>query len=359
MNNTAPSDTDLLYVQDFFKEKELTVAIKKRLAGGVISSVWAGEYFDEVTNNTILCVIKFTKDRPEEMPLPFNKRVDHFVSAEGHNLDTDILNYTKELFKDSSITVVPKVLAHFPEEKITIMEDLTQDPYNLELFANDIREGVASIPYAKNLGETIAKISNELIKNSKNFKPTEGSLEQFEERGRGALFVFHNLQKYYRIFIEKNTAYNNPLILTDVHPKNLFFGKSGVSAVIDYGRTTYGDPQFTVPNFLSHIFLAATVGLVDVSEAFAFIDTVLNSFNQYSDIKINEKDFCFYVGVEILGRSCGRWVNYVDEHKDIEKKTALTYLGQYILVHELQTVNEVKDVVLKVKTKLDAGGFGI
>ena len=342
-------DTDKIFVDDFLKKSGENITILDRLAGGVASSVWAGNYFKE--NITIPCVVKFTKDRPEQMSIPFNSRIDHFVSGEGHNLDTEILLHLGNVLNNEK-TIVPKIFLHYPKERITVMEDLSKDPYNLKLFAHDLAGGIENKNFGLNLGKTIAQIQNVLLKNTLNFLPTEGAREQFEERGQSALFVFHNLQKPYKKFLEKNVKNGNSLVLTDVHPKNLFFGADGTCAVIDYGRTTYGDPQFSLPNFLSHIFLTVAIDILNEENAFNFIDDVISEYSKYSEIVLNEEDFCFYVGIEILGRSCGRWVNYLDEEKDIEKKTALLYLGQFLLTKDIKTIKELKDSVLKTKNSL-------
>jgi hypothetical protein len=91
---------------------------------------------------------------------------------------------------------------------------------------------------------------------------------------------------------------------------------------------------------------------LDEDKAMIFIDDVIKGYSKYSEIILDEEAFCFYSGIEILGRSCGRWVNYLDEEKEIEKKTALLYLSQYILTKEIKTIKELKEIVLKTKASL-------
>lgn len=301
--------------------------------GGVISDVFEG--VQRETGRDV--VIKYTRDRTNDS-LPFNKRIDHFIPAAGHDLDTEILRSLRESIP-ADVVVIPEVLCHLPDVHITVMEHLGKRPHNMSLMSTSLADGITQSGAA--LGKAIANVQFQLSRLA--LTPTEDSVEQFEERGSGLLNAYRNKQVPYKQFMDRHLR-SKTLIPTDIHPKNIMYNIERF-AIIDYGRTAYGDPSFVLPNFASHILMNYTLGKIGPETEVFYFDVIAGYQSECANLGIGaevDKDFFgFYAASEILARSNGRWVNYLDEDTDVEASLALSHLGREIIKQELSSPSDV------------------
>lgn len=349
-----------------FPEETRALSIRNRLAGGVISHIFAGT----IEGRQTPVVIKLTEDRTCEGP-PFNTRTDHFIPREGHNLDTQYLRLLKAVLTPDKV-IIPSVLGHSAKDFITVMEHLGEAPYNMTLMSEDLNTAIQN--HGIKLGMAMAHVQVQIGTythtrvSSDKMKPivaTEDALKQFEERGSGLLEVYRNDQKHYRRFLEQHSHSGNPMIPTDFHPKNLFFNRQGNWGIIDYGRTVKGDPKFVLPNFVSHILMNYIIGKIDES-AISFITDVCNGYAHVLSNEelgglnyiFDEEQFCFYTAAEVLNRRTGKWVNYLDPntHEGMTSSLFLTQFGMTVLNDKVSSIQHMfqlaKELGLKKATLL-------
>lgn len=291
-----------------------------RLAGGVISFVYEGVNIEDGTP----VVLKYTEDRDCKKP-PFNERVDHFISRDGHNDDARILEFLKDNEEPECFTV-PSISHHLPEAWITVMPDLRAPPYEMTLFSTDLKTGISKSGYGIGFAIAMAQIKVQTLTGT--YTPNERPEDQFHERGE---VLLHNNrgQADYLKFMRLHCDEDNPLILTDMHPKNIFFGLGKEISFIDFGRTTTGDPDFVLPNFCSHILLNVIIGNIPSDEGINYVRQAIAGYRaafaksvSYRGFNnIDEAKFIFFTAAEVLNRHKGKFVDYFNG-MDVERKSA-------------------------------------
>ena len=319
------------------------VSLDDKIGGGVISSVFEGTLFT-TDGHSLPIVVKHTRDRQSPMPPPFYERIDHFLSAKSQDADAYFLRFFNSHIQFSSQITLPKVYGHFPEFNITILENLKYCSKKFRLLSEIFPEALRNIDFANNLGSGIAFLNNCLVHQTPAPPYIEDQLIQFEERGLGLLMAFPNSQRQFRKFLQAHLSHQNrQLICTDLHPKNLFYSVTGEVAVIDFGRTTYGDPQYQLSNFLAHIiiyWISDTSNFIHACDIHDFISQIVESYERHTNAICHTK-FCEFIGAEILSRANGRWIDYFGEN-DIKTKSCLSALGQSIFS---RNVNRIETIV--------------
>lgn len=330
----------------------------KRLAGGVISFI-----YEATSDDGKPLVVKYTEDRTNDKP-PFNKRADHFISREGHNVDAKILKFLKEE-EEPEIFTVPQVLHHLPDSFITVMPDLRAEPHEMTLFSTDLSYGIGKNGFA--MGFAIAHAQFKVQQLTGEVIPTETPEDQFGERGEG-LLQNDRRQIHYRRFLELHCQEDNPLILTDLHPKNIFLGLQKEIGFIDFGRTTTGDPDFVLPNFCSHIILNVIIGNIPRTEGINYIRQAVNGYRaamsklvQTSNFDfIDEEKFVFFTAAEILNRHKGKFVDYFD-NMNLETKIAcqnsLNTFANLLLGGEYDSIESMLSLATLISIDVSIGTY--
>jgi hypothetical protein len=327
-------------IESYLKSKNIDVCLSNSLHGGVMSSVFDGKLNNLNVFSSV--VVKSSSDRIKtNMSPPFHSRIDHEISADSQNLDSEILVLLREMLVVDDEIYIPKVLYHDSEKKITIQEDLRY-VYDFVLLTDLISSKQSEyLCNGELFGYCIAKLIRLFSCFNSNLSPVELSKDQFEERGLELLFFYPNKQSYYDRFVKSVTDSGSPyyqLIPTDVHPKNMFFSDNKKIAFIDFGRSVYGDYRYVLPSFISHIYLNYLIGKIEKTAFICFLKNVIASYSKYYTVV--SKDMCFYFGVELMHRSTGRYVDYFSD-QDIDIKFRLINAANDIINREFNDLNEL------------------
>ena len=317
-------------LQKFLINQGLNIQLLTPLKGGVDSQVYSAKL------NGIHVVVKHTEDRSESVYNPPFSEIDFFVDRENHNVDTKIL---KKLSK--STIRVPHVINHFPEVTTTVMEDLKESGY--ELMLNKIINDNLSLDSAVSMGDKLAELII-ISKKWMQFECYKNPYTQFFERGLELRLASPNIQKE---FIELKEIFTNKKqywMWPDSHPKNIFVNnKTGEVAFIDFGGSYWGDQDFMLPNFIGQFLIYVTGGYISVEFALQYIEKIVSSYS--NKVSIDEALFCKYVGMEILHRAFGKWIEGVNSS---DHKVKNIKLGLMIFENHIVTIDDLFKLIKEV-----------
>jgi hypothetical protein len=305
-------------LQEFLINQGLNIQLLLPLKGGVDSQVYSAK-LDEKN-----VVVKHTEDRSQSVYNPPFSEIDFFVDRENHNMDTKVL---KKLSK--STVRVPEVIRHFPEVTTTIMEDLKDSGY--ELMLTMIVNNNLSLDTAFSMGDKLAELAL-ISKEWESFECYKNPYIQFFERGLELRLAFPNTQKEFTELKEAFTNKKRYWMWPDSHPKNIFINnKTGEVAFIDFGGSYWGDQNFMLPNFIGQFLIYVTGGYISVEFALGYIEKIISAYS--NKISIDETLLCKYVGMEVLHRAYGKWVEGVNNsnHKIKNIKLGLMIFENHIV----------------------------
>lgn len=301
------------------KQKGIDIELGKSLKGGSVSQVYEGFY------EGMKVVVKHTEDL-----IPFDP-TEIFISKEGHNIDTQILKFLYGKIN------VPKVLISFPDITTTIMEDVRERGFVLQ--SESIVKNELLLDSAGKIGNSIANIA--LVMKDLKIDNIETAEESIYERGLELRMAYPNTQEQY-IELEKEFLSNDQYICCpDLHPKNVFVKENGESIFIDFGRSVYADQRFMLPNYLAHIVIYTLAGYLNYDIAIEFINNAVMGYRQLSII--DELIFCKYLGMEVLHRSNGKWIQGIN---DSDQKSKLLRFGLEVFD---KNIVRIDDLILLIR----------
>ncbi len=309
------------------KKRGLKIKLGNLLAGGVMSQVYEA-HLDQKS-----VIVKHTEDRSEGLFSPPFSPYDFFLGRESGNLDTKIL---KKL-KNSDIKI-PEVLHFFPDIFTTILSDLREEKFVLMM--NQILDRKFNIDSAKNVGESLALLNQEM-KKWKPFETVESAEQQIYQRGMELRLFYANTQEYYKE-LEAHYCKKDQYIWTDGHPKNVLVDPQGQVAFIDFGRSHLGDKEYVLPNFLAHIVIYGLARYIGKTETIDYVTKTMEAFSSIE--KIDEEYFCKYLGMEVLHRSSGKWIAGINT---TEKKLNNIEFGMKIFDLKIKTKTQLLELLNK------------
>jgi len=281
-------------LQKTLVKKGLNIVLGEILKGGTVSQVYSGYL------NSKPIVVKHTEDL-----VPFDP-TEFFISKKGHNIDSHVLNL---LAKEKKIKT-PKIFRHFPEIATTIMEDMRCFGY--ELMSEQILKGKLLLISAPKVAKSLASLA-QISRKWKNFGTNESAEQSIYERGLELRLAYPNTQKEY-LTLEKEFVSNNQFwVWPDGYPKNIFINENGEVALIDFGRSCWGDQRYMLPNFLAHIVIFTLTGHLNKAQSIEYIENCTSSYKELESV--DEEIFCQYLAMEVLHRTNGKWIEGVDNYK--------------------------------------------
>ncbi|MDD3647011.1 MAG: hypothetical protein PHS44_00725 [Candidatus Dojkabacteria bacterium] len=311
-----PVFEDSKVLEKFLEERLGGIKLGKVLKGGIVSRVYEAYWNDQKV------VVKHTEDFQPQEPTMF------FESRRGHNLDTRIL---KRLAQGS--ISAPKVFRHFPNVTTTVLEDLGESGYRL--LSNIILSRSLRIESAEKVGRELAR----LIKITRQWNKfyTEESAEQcFYERSLEMRLLLPESAELHEDLRKEFTGNNKYLNWPDGDPKNIFIKDGGECCFIDFGRSNFSDQRYILANFLAHILLYSLAGYIPKKLGIAYFEKCFESYMRI--LPVDEDIFTKYLGMEVLHRSCGKWIKGIYEHR--QKLQALKF-GMTVFENKINTIDRL------------------
>ncbi|MBD3280788.1 hypothetical protein GF389_04675 [Candidatus Dojkabacteria bacterium] len=327
------------------------ITLGEMLAGGVVSEIYSAklETPDGVNRNI---VVKYTK--PEiGMNHNFSKTdiENSFSKApETHNLDVQI----QEIITPRN----PKIVKHFPEEKITLMENFNDDGF--ELLQNLILEDRLPKSAAKEMGKVLATLKNELRDKCSQLKQIEASRTQFDERFYELKALLYNgRMEMFNAIEEEFLNGDGHIVWTDGDQKNFAVNQDGNVLVFDLGRSVECDPDFMLPNLLGHLALFYLAGYID--GGIEFFQDVIEAYEKIQD-KVDERKFVNYFTASLLHRGMAmRWIDQriADKVGEDSMKNACMHFGDIVFDKDerVESVDRLFEVLDKVRKLALDGGY--
>lgn len=310
-------------IQSYLYKQGYNIKITAPLKGGVDSQVYAAILDGKRV------VVKHTEDRAQSVYNPPFSEIDFFVDRANHNVDSLVL---KKL--ERSDIRVPRIIQHFPRTFTTIMEDLRESGY--ELMLTNILNNVLSMDTATSLGNELSELAL-ISRKWKNFKCYKNPYSQIFERGLELRLAYPNSQAEYIYLKDKFVNNSRYWMWPDSHPKNIFVNnKTGEVAFIDFGGSYWGDQSFMLPNFIGQFLIYVIGGYVTIEFANAYIKKLIEAYSQ--KLKIDEALCCKYIGMEVLHRASGKWIEGV---KTLEHKVKNFNLGLQIFDRNILSIDQL------------------
>jgi len=242
-----------------------------------------------------------------------------------------------KLLQKSKKVRVPHIIASFPKIRTVILEDMRESGFTL--MSDQIMSKYFNVSSAKSIGEATAQ----LVQSSrmwKEFTTNESAEQNIYERGLELRLLYPNSQTRY-LALEKEFTENNAYFCwPDGHPKNAFVNKEGEVAFIDFGRSSWADQRFMLPNFLAHIAVFSLSGYILKDMAREYILTAVKSYSEIEEV--NEKQFCQYFAMEVLHRAAGKWMSGINSK---EQKLALYKFGLIVFDEKIETIDGLLSVL--------------
>lgn len=303
---------------ELLMSRGVELAIEGSLKGGVVSQVYSAR--DPAGHRL---VVKHTTDWVDEDPTMIT------VSRQGQNVDARVLDY---LANESKVRV-PRVLHHFADVPVTVMEDLRASSFRL--LSESLLEGNLPLESAAGVGRDIALMHLSLGR-CRKFATNESAWESYYERGLELRLAYPNDRRWYSTLEHRFTTSNQQLIAVDTHPKNMFVDPWGNLAWIDFGRSVWADRDFALPNCLAHIALYCLTGRIDGRVGATYISDAVASYRQF--LPIEDAVFCTYFAGEILHRWAGKWITGIET---ADEKIAVLRRGLLIFDQEVFAIGRL------------------
>lgn len=291
------------------------VELGERLKSGTMSQV-----FEATDANGRAVIVKQTNDSTSTDPTSVT------FSAKGHFIDTALLRHL-----DGSVRV-PEVIATFDDAPVTVMEDLRSDGFVL---LQDLLLNGEVPPSGGKFGIDIALILSAFEQHHEFYAITSGR-QEFYERGLELRMAFPPSDSYYELLEQRFTTENQQLIPVDMHPKNIFINENNTPAWINFGRSTWADRDYALPNCLAHFAIVALAGYIERTEAVTLITSAVEGYRSMREI--DDDVFCKYFGCEVMHRWAGRWIEGIDS---TQQKLAIAEFGLSIFERDVSTIEEL------------------
>ena len=347
-------------VNELSQKKGLgNIKLNNVLAGGVVSDVYdATLVTPDNTNKNI--VVKYTKNDIQKSNIFATSDIaDSFTDAPAtHNLDVKIQGTLK--------INTPKIIQHFPEGPITLMENFAENGYVL-LMSRLLTENVP-VKTAEKLGETLATVRLQMENNISTdiFVAVEDSRAQFEERFLELKVLLYNGRMDIFNKIEEDfLTSGGHLVWTDGDQKNFALNEQGEVIFFDLGRSVAVDADFMLPNLLGHLGLFYLAGYLDDIEI--FVKECKKSFLQiykmtHSDYVLDEEKFVNYFTASLLHRGMAmRWIDQriADKIGEDSLKYASMHFGDLVFDKDnrITTIDKLIDALKKVTKIAQQGGY--
>ena len=313
---------DPAQVKDFLQWQWINVFLWEQLKWWVVSQVTEGSIEDRKI------VVKHTHDL-----FPFDP-TELFIWKQWHNVDTQILQY----LYDQWISV-PEVLYHFPDQYITIMNDLRDDGYIL------LQDIIYHYSLEEHSWNTIWKLLFQMKEALKSY--TWYIVESKEWNVYERWLELRLMEPSQKLFLELQEEYYknaSQVISPDTHPKNIFLHKDQTSwSLIDFGRSHIGDPRYILPNYLAHIILYAIAWHIDYKQALIHFQTCIDTYHSYEPI--HEELFCKYLVMEIAHRAFGK---RVDGITTADQKSKNVQLVLHTIAWNNFSINAIKEIFIRI-----------
>ncbi len=334
------------------------IVINDMLAGGVVSDIYSATLTDE-TGNSRNIVVKYTKP---EIPVSkiFSKTdiENSFSKAPAtHNLDVQL--------QEEIALATPEIIKHFPEEKITLMEDFRDDGF--ELLQNLILDDNLPQGSARNMGRMLAEIRYKFMNLPEGFDEVEASRTQFDERFyelktllyNSRMDIFNEIENQ---FLDSETK---QLTWTDGDQKNFAVTANGDVIAFDMGRSVVCDPEFMLPNLLGHLGLFFLGGYIDNALDFFHdvIEGFLEEYRKYDKgYEIDEKRFCNYFVAGTLHRGMAmRWIDprIGQKYGEDSMKNACMHFGDLVFDKEnrCESIDQILQLLNAVRKLASEGKY--
>lgn len=313
LTSTSPSGlNELRSVIDNLPAKEKEgINVNNTLGGGVISVVAGGEIILPTA-----VAIKHTMDTIPMGPIfsPIDARNILYKAPYTQDVDAKILMN----LEDNEEINVPNVLRYYQEERITVMNDFTQEGYTLLQDKIVNNEEIHPDAY-KNLGRTMAALRAEMPNMGDYVEEVENPVAQIEERTEELRVSLYDgrMEFYNWIWANLLDPDNAEFTWTDGHPKNIAFDENGDNIVFDFGRTINCDPDYVVPNFVAHIYLSILGGSIDKETGMQIIEDVESGYEErlreeegMESYSLDEQKYAWYTTAEIAHR--GKTLRWLD-----------------------------------------------
>lgn len=276
------------------------------LAGGVVSDIYSA-VLTKADGSKRSIVVKYTKNNISRNKNFSKTDIENSFSKapETHNLDVNIQN---ELGLNT-----PNMIVHFPEEKISLMDNFNDNGY--KLLQEYLLEWVLPTDTFDKLGKMIADVRLSQGKMGERFEQVEASRTQFDERFyelktllyNGRMEIFNQIEDQFLIDgVEQ-------LVWTDGDQKNIAINEEGEVMVFDMGRSVKCDPDFMIPNLLGHLGLFFIAGFLgeDTEQFQTCLDSFLKTYQaQTPDYELDEEKFANYFTASIVHRGIAmRWID--------------------------------------------------
>ncbi|MBD3362720.1 hypothetical protein GF362_03305 [Candidatus Dojkabacteria bacterium] len=331
------------------------IKIEELLAGGVVSDVYSAKLrINKEKDKNI--VVKYTKEKiPSKNIFSTLDLKDSFSEIQKvHNLDINI---------QKCIEInTPKIIRHFADESITVMENFTDSGY--KLLQTRILDEEISQDIGIQLGTILAKLRIELKEKGSEFNQIENSYNQFHERFLELKVLLYNSRMDIFNQIEEDflNSETNFLVWTDGDQKNFAVDEKGEVMIFDLGRSIICDPDFMLANLFGHLGLFYIGGFLDdkfmiTNGIKAYLETYRKENHSYI---IDEPKFVNYFTASLLHRGMAmRWIDprIASKVGEDSLKYACMHYGDVIFSKEnrVSSIDKALDVLGEI-TKLAKNG---
>lgn len=279
-------------------------------------------------------------------------------AASSQHVDIQVLTH----LQDSPHIRVPKVIAYFEKERVSILCDFGEDGYTLFQDAIVAGDRLQRHTFVQ-IGVILAHLRKEMEKMD-HIEGVESRQLQIEERTDELRVSLYNgrMDFYNKIYHALLDEQRSTFTWTDGHPKNMAINKGGDVIVFDFGRSIQCDPEYPVANFLGQMYLFALTGSINPQEAVAFSEELLHSYeNTYAtlspgEVAVNEQNLVWYLTAELAHR--GKTMRWIDPKlvklDEMRAKSAVDHLVDVVFdkVNPIETLVDFEHAFLQITKHL-------
>tara|TARA_B100000945_G_C20405503_1_gene609772 strand:- start:818 stop:1879 length:1062 start_codon:yes stop_codon:yes gene_type:complete len=333
----------LVHQQVITEPSEVSVSL---LDGGVSNRVLLVEFTDSARENWVL---KQARDR-------LAVEQEWLCSVERVIREMDTLQICNDMIQLASVPLsgVPAVVPaiHF-EDRNNYVYAMTAAAADCRVWKTDLLDGVVDSSVAQACGWLLGVLHagswmNGAVRNA------IGSTEFFDDLRLDPYYrqiarVHSALQAPVDRLLELNGSHRHCLVHGDYSPKNILVNEQQV-ILLDFEVGHFGDPAFDLGFFLTHLHIKTLIAGSRVEEYASLIDRfwiayqaqVSNVLSQQELVSL-ERRTCLNLGGCLVARVDGK--SPVEYLVDESVKTVVRNVGWNILVSELETLAEVRELM--------------
>jgi len=312
------------------------------LAGGVISSVTAGEMWRDGETEPIPVVIKRTHSDVVGGPQFSDSDKELLEKAPAtHDLDAEVL----WRLQDEALIRVPKVFATDSVKHETIMRDFRADGFRL--MQDQLVEGSLPMATAWKVGHALAFLQIRLASlELGGLEPVEDSRVQMKERlWEAKTLLYDQLATYDQLETDFLDGDDPQLLYTDGHPKNMAIHPDGEVMLFDFGRIIRGSGQYPPANFTGQIGLATIGGALAPANGIEYIRQTVRAYDQV--IPVDQTRFVRFFAAELIHRGLAmRWIDKRVAQRTGLDRTKLAAYGFFLKVFNIENPIQTLDGML-------------